>query len=71
MLARNTYDRSAGLSGLSRAPPPKPAAETPEEYDFDDDDDIEEDEEQELDARTPLVRQTHRYFHWHVRKQEH
>ena len=53
MLARNTYDRSAGLAGYTRDNAPSAAAAIPEQYDLEDDDDIEEDEETE--AQTPQV----------------
>lgn len=55
MLARNTYDRSAALSGYNRDAPTKAVAAIPEEYDLDDDDDIEEDDDLEYEARTPQV----------------
>ena len=53
MLARNTYDRSAGLAGYTRDNAPKAAAAIPEQYDLDDDDDIEEDGDTE--EQTPQV----------------
>ena len=53
MLARNTYDRTGGLSGYSRNAPTKAAAAAPEHYDLDDDDDIEEDGE--IEDQTPQV----------------
>ena len=53
MLARNTYDRSAGLGGYTRDNAPKAVAAVPEQYALDDDDDIEEDDDPE--APTPQV----------------
>ena len=52
MLARNTYDRSAGLSGYGQGAPLKQATRIPEEYE---DLDIEEDEEEEIEEPTPQV----------------
>ena len=52
MLAKNTYDRSAALSGYGRGASSKQATRVPEEYE---DLDIEEDEEEEIEERTPQV----------------
>ncbi|CAL5224212.1 g6858 [Coccomyxa viridis] len=51
MLAKNTYDRTAGLGGYTRDNAPKAAAAIPEQYDLVDDEDIEEDDDPE--APTP------------------
>ena len=52
MLARNTYDRSAALSGYGQGASSKQATRIPEEYE---DLDIEEDEEEEMEEPTPQV----------------
>ena len=52
MLAKNTYDRSAVLSGYGQGASSKQATRIPEEYE---DLDIEEDEEEEIEEPTPQV----------------